>query len=442
VKRRDFLKYVAAGALGGGCGRYLPDSNVMEISALQARASQLPYNQLMWKAVDRFTEKHPDMRIEPASGGGGGYQELMIRVMEGNPPDIMTFATAETGLTHSYVEQGHVLDITDYLRGPAYDTAGATWLETIDPLYRDTLTYKNRFYAVPQNVISLQIYCNAALYERAGADLHPQTWDQFLDNCERLKRIGTIPFTQDGIHWYTIWWLEHLALRILGAEKLRQVLRDPERRTKWTEAGFLQAARMIEDMLDREYFVEGFSGLSGVESEFLFWRGRAATIFIVTSFTAGRTEIIGQDFPLYAFRFPRVEGGRGNPHALIGTVNTYSIPTRARYPELAAEYLRLVNSRWFQEEMAEKARMVSALSGVPFPAIHQGVDRILSETEHFYPFSFGIEGVHPFLYRQYWNEWNRFMVAREVPATQLLENLEKIFTKYYQIAEIASPGPY
>ena len=155
MKRRDFLKYLGSTALTGGCGRYLPDEHVLEISDLQPRAAQVPINIVKWKAVDRFKKKHPDFRIEPASGGGGGYQELMIRVMEGHPPDIMSFATAETGLTYAYVEQGHVLDLSEYLQWPSYDTPGKTWLETIDPLYYDTLTYKDRFYAIPQNVISL-----------------------------------------------------------------------------------------------------------------------------------------------------------------------------------------------------------------------------------------------------------------------------------------------
>ena len=229
MERRDFLKYVAASALAGGCGRYLPGENVLEIANLQPPAAQVPINQLMWRAIERFRETHPEVQVEPASGGGGGYQELMIRVMEGHPPDIMSFATAETGLTYAYVEQGHVLDITEHLQRPSWDTPGKTWLDTLDPLYRGPLTYKGRFYAIPQNVISLQVYCNAELYQRAGADLNPQTWDQFLDNCERLKRAGIVPITQDGIHWYTSWWFDHLAQRILGADKVRQAFRDPQR---------------------------------------------------------------------------------------------------------------------------------------------------------------------------------------------------------------------
>ena len=118
MERRDFLKYMAASALAGGCGRYLPGENVLEIANLQPPAAQVPINQVMWRAVERFRETHPELQVEPASGGGGGYQELMIRVMEGHPPDIMSFATAETGLTYAYVEQGHVLDITEYLQRP------------------------------------------------------------------------------------------------------------------------------------------------------------------------------------------------------------------------------------------------------------------------------------------------------------------------------------
>ncbi len=436
MQRRDFLKYLAASALTGGCGAHLPNANIMEISNLQPRASQTSFNQLMWEAVDRFAQKHSHISVEPASGGGGGYQELMIRVMEGNPPDIMSFSTAETGLTYAYVEQGHVLDITSYLQGPSYDSPNKSWLESIDPLYYNPLVYEDRFYAVPTSVLSLQIYCNAALYERAGADLNPPTWDHFLDNCERLKRSGIIPITQDGIHWYTSWWFDHLAQRLLGAEKVRQAFRDPKRSTPWTETGFLQAAQMVEDLLDRGYIIEGFAGLNHIESELLFWRGQAATVFVGNWLTWARSDIIADDFPLYAYRFPDVEGGRGNPREMIGSLLTQSIPARARYPELAAEFLRLLNSRWFQEKMVRRARMVSPLPNMPFPSIHQGLEGVLKEIERFHPFSFGLEGAQPFLYRQYWNKWNQFMVARELSAPQVLEELEDLFISYYANAAL------
>jgi len=70
--------------------------------------------------------------------------------------------------------------------------------------------------------------------------------------------------------------------------------------------------------------------------------------------------------------------------------------------------------------------------------VHQGLDVVLGEKTGFYPFSFDLEGENPFLYRQYWDEWNRFMVAREISAVELLENLEQIFTRYFRIAAIES----
>lgn len=432
MRRRDFLRCLAAGAAAGACGRYLPDEHLFEVSTLQSRAAEIPINQLLWQAADRLEQAHPGIRVEPASGGGGGYQELMIRVMEGHPPEVMTFATAETGLTYAYVEQGHVLDLTDFLRLPAYDTPDTSWLATIDGLYHGTLTYGGRFYAVPQNVISLQIYCNAGLYEGVGATLNPETWEEFLDNCERLKRAGIIPITQDGIHWYTSWWFDHLAQRLVGAEATSRAFRDPRRSVSWTEPGFLAAADMVGGLLDRGYFAEGFAGLNHIESELLFWQGRAATVFVGTWFTSGRTEVMDQGFRLYAYRFPRVEGGKGDPRELIGTVNTLSIPAKARHPEVAADFLRLIDSRWFQSQMVEKALMVSPLVNAELPAVQQGLETILQDTVRFHPFSFGLEGAHPFLYRQYWNEWNRFMVAREISSSELTDNLEAIFRRYYQ----------
>ena len=434
MDRRNFLKYAGGGTLAIGCGAHLPQGKVMEVSSLGPRAGQNPYNQLHWKAVDRFEKEYPDIRIEAASGGGGGYQELMIRVMEGNPPDIMSFATAETGLTYSYVEQGHVYDITDYMQWPAYDTPGKTWLETVDPLYHNAITYEGRFYAVPVSVISLQMYCNRRLYEKAGANINPETWEDFVDNCERLKSAGITPITQDGIHWYSTWWFDHLAQRILGSDKVQRAFRDPGRSVPWTEDGFLRSARMVGELLDRGYFVEGFAGLNHIESELIFWQEKAATVFVGSWLTSGRTEVMMEGFDMYAFRFPQVVGGKGSANELIGSLITLSVPTKARHPEMAARYLRIVSSHWFQQEMVRTTRMVSSYPGMGLPDVQQGLEHILTDTERFIPFSFGMEGAEPFLYRQYWNEWNRFMVAREITAEQLVENLERIFVAYYETA--------
>jgi len=215
---------------------------------------------------------------------------------------------------------------------------------------------------------------------------------------------------------------------------VRRTFRDPERSVKWTEGGFLRAARMVGEMLDRDYFVEGFAGLNHIESEMIFWQGKAATVLVGSWMTSGRTEIVGDNFDLYAFRFPEVEGGKGNVRELIGSVTTFSIPARAKHPELAAEFLRLIGGRWFQEQMVEQALLISAYPGMPLPDVQQGLDLILDDTEHFFPFSHGLEGNDPFLYRQYWNEWNRYMVAREISAEQLVESLERIFERYYRTA--------
>ena len=111
--------------------------------------------------------------------------------------------------------------------------------------------------------------------------------------------------------------------------------------------------------------------------------------------------------------------------------NCIRLPLSEFQTDTLPEFLRLVNSRWFQEQMVQHAQMISPLTGMPLPGIQQGLDQILAQTEQFYSFSFGLEGAHPFLYRQYWNECNQFMVARELSAPQLVENLENIFTRYY-----------
>ncbi len=64
MRRRQFLRCLAAGTLAGGCGRYVPEDDLMEVSipGFQTRAAEVAITQILWQAVDRFREKHPGIR--------------------------------------------------------------------------------------------------------------------------------------------------------------------------------------------------------------------------------------------------------------------------------------------------------------------------------------------------------------------------------------------
>ena len=69
---------------------------------------------------------------------------------------------------------------------------------------------------------------------------------------------------------------------------------------------------MVEQMLDRGYFAEGFAGLNHIESELLFWQGRAATVFVGSWFNQ-RSDRSNRErtFPCMPFAFPQCRVGAG-----------------------------------------------------------------------------------------------------------------------------------
>ena len=163
----------------------------------------------------------------------------------GNPPDIQFLWN---GIYHmESVWLGYLQPLNGLVGGDVIKASGATLLSNFGGK-----TYRLGWYPLPM----IWIY-NKDVYEKAGLDpeKEPQTWDEFLSGCEKLKSSGVAPVgggIQDG--YWGEWYFGHAlgqnvdsAGEVIGLFTGERDFREPKYHEHWVKleelkkAGFLNS---------------------------------------------------------------------------------------------------------------------------------------------------------------------------------------------------------
>jgi raffinose/stachyose/melibiose transport system substrate-binding protein len=137
-------------------------------------------------------------------------QKIRTMVSAGEPPDVFYFNFNPNDL--SLPKSGELMDFSRYM--------DAKWKERFYPSDLEMLTFNGQLIAIPVEQGSVLFYYNKKLFKKAGIDSFPQTWDEFFNICERLKRAGITPvslFTADDA-WHATNFFTSFAAGIGGVD--------------------------------------------------------------------------------------------------------------------------------------------------------------------------------------------------------------------------------
>lgn len=158
----------------------------------------------------KYTELHPnvefDLRVQPVSG----YQDwLKARLAADEAPTIVENHANQLRLLY---EEGYISDITEDLNSENPYVDGEIWKDIFQEGRMDVAheyAYEPT-YAIPYSGNGLAFFYNKDLYNELGLDV-PQTWSEFIANCEAIQKAGTNPFAlmlmkNDTSTWLN-WWI-------------------------------------------------------------------------------------------------------------------------------------------------------------------------------------------------------------------------------------------
>lgn len=181
------------------------------VAPLAASAEQAPVEITFWGAwaetagpqqtIAEFNELYPDIKITYVqfTNNDEGNVKLDTSLLSGQNADV--FYNYGDYRFAPRVENGMLLDITDYINRDGIDPAAE---------FGNFYTYQGRFYGLPASSVQMSVYINKTMLDEAGLPIPPEDWtvDDWAEYARKLTRgegadkvYGTSDFHNDNNFW-------------------------------------------------------------------------------------------------------------------------------------------------------------------------------------------------------------------------------------------------
>ena len=307
------------------------------------------------KMADDYMAAHPNVNIEITVLENEAFKTKLTTVMQsGDPPDV--FQSWGGGGFNQQVEAGLLKDITADLE------ADPAWKDSFAPGALGVYSYQGKNYGVPWDMGMVGFWYNKDLFEQAGIDAPPATWDEFLEDVQTLKDAGITPISiGEGDKWPGMHFWNYLATRICGQEKFEAAM---ARTGSFSDPCFVEAGVMLQELLALEPFQEGFLGATHDEMQATFGNGQAAMElsgqWAPSTQAANAADQVGVE-NLGLFGFPAVDGGAGAGTDVVGGGNGFAIGKNAE-PE-AIDFVIYLSSVENQTVIAANGSGIPVVKG-------------------------------------------------------------------------------
>lgn len=311
------------------------------------------------KAAREYEQAHPGVKID-LQGDPRIWEQLRPRFIGGDPPGL---AFPGWGMdNYALIYERQVLPIDDVLLTTPYGETSGTWRDSFLPEILKLGEYDGQQYLLPYYLTLNGWWYNVNLFEENGWT-PPQTYDELLALCEKIKAKGIAPITHQGkypyyaLQGFFLPW----AISIGGIDAFRQA--EALKPGAWKNEAFLKSAQMIEELGKKGYFQEGAMAMSHTEAQMEFLRGKAAMIPCGTWLESEMKNQTPPGFRMAFFLPPRVSGGKGDPTTLQVGIEPWTFPSKGRNTALAVDFFKYLTSKKKAHEFMLEKGTVTAIKG-------------------------------------------------------------------------------
>jgi len=294
--------------------------------------------------VAAFEDANPGVTIEMQSIQNEEMDgKLQTALNSGDAPDI--FMARGGGKLADVVAAGQAMDISDKLTDATKTALGGVI---------SAFEVDGKNYGLPTAVLPGGIYYSQDLFDQAGITETPTTIDDLVAANDQLKAAGIEPIALGAKDaWPAAHWYYHFALRACSQDVINKAAED----RSFDDDCWLEAGENLADFNETEPFNEGFlttAAQQGAGSSAGLIANKIASMELMGAWDPG---VIANLTPskeplpdLRWFPFPAVDGGDGDPAAMMGGVDGFSCHVDA--PEQCVDFLNFIAEKDNQEAYA------------------------------------------------------------------------------------------
>ncbi|MBB3129255.1 raffinose/stachyose/melibiose transport system substrate-binding protein [Paenibacillus rhizosphaerae] len=318
----------------GGSG----DKVTIKMMHLWPDGSNSAQNKLVKQIIGEYEQANPNVKIETEVLENEQYKnKLKVLSASNSLPDVgFTWAA---GFLEPYVKGNMFAPLDDLLQGDLKDkfVAGTTEAYAVD----------GKTYALPVELNIVPVYYNKEIFAKYNLQ-PPKTYEEFKNIVKTLNDNKVTPIalgSKDA--WTGSFWYMYLADRLGGPDVQDQAVAS----STFSDPSLIQAAKEAQDLVKSNAFVKGFNGLSNDEAKSEFMNEKAAMYAMgtweVPNYTTNPD--IPQEFKdkIGFFKFPTIEGGKGNINDWVGGVGVgMFVSENSKVKEDAKKFVNFFVKRW------------------------------------------------------------------------------------------------
>jgi raffinose/stachyose/melibiose transport system substrate-binding protein len=375
-------------------------------------------------SFDQWNKDHSDQAVSAEYFANDAYKEkIRTAVGSGNAPTLIFNWTG--GTLRDYVDNGDVVDLTDSTK---------PLQSRLVPSVLDSGRIDGKVYAVPNNNAQpIVLFYNKPLFEKAGIDAPPATFDEMLDDVALLKDAGVeTPISLAAqSQWPELMWIEYLADRVGGPEAFQAVV--DGKPGAWENPDIVKALDLIKQLVDAGAFGTKYGSVvadAGADVA-LVHTGKAGMLlqgaWVYGSFLTDAPDFVSSGDLGYA-DFPAVTGGKGDPADIVGNpANFWSVSANASktQQQAAIDYLN--------DALFDASYVDTLVETGNVPVTNDAADKIASSDQaDFLTFAYDMVTGAP----SFQLSWDQALSAAQAQA--LLTNLSQVFLGDQTPEEFAS----
>lgn len=370
------------------------------------------------KGIEAFMANNPGVKIEVQWNGREIRQTLQPALDNGQVIDIWDEDLER--VTKTWGE--YAISVEDYLGNEYPTTGGKPYGEAVMGSLLELgrgHSESGELMAVPYQPFVIAFMYNKEHFETAGIDAVPETWDDLMAACEKLKAAGFTPMTIDDAYMDLL--PGHHLSRLKGSDWVGELVNDTTN-AMWDDPAVLQMAKDYESLVANGYMAEtaGSNVWPAGQQDIA-----AGTVSMYLNGTWLVNEIMGStgpDFKWGSFAYPAVDGGVDGTNAAIYGSQAFQISKECKTPDVAMALLAHLTTGEYDNFIAESSFGVPVGGAAEWPVQLEDAKDIFAQLDTVYPWAGNIGAnaeKHPIIVENFTK-----LIAGDLTADEFVKNMK------------------
>lgn len=290
---------------------------------------------ILKNVTENYKQENPDFNYEIEVVSSDNLKQKVATLAASNDlPDVFAYDAGtplidlmDAGLVVNVGEKLDALGVADQVDSGAAD-------------FLTRLTNTDSLYDLPLGQNIEGFWYNKALFEQAGIENPPTTWDEMLEDAQKLLDAGIQPFAVGGADlWPATRLLNAYVMRKGGTDFMDQAYAGEK---QYTDPALVEAAAMLQDMVDKGYFGVGPTTVDQNTAANMVMNGEAAIIYNGSWYVGQLNSDANAAGPdgIGFFNVPEVSGGPGTVTEYSMNCGTILALSSSKYDETTDGWLK------------------------------------------------------------------------------------------------------